>query len=212
VPCGVCARTGRVAGAKLCLICGGSGWRRRLAGEDPFDEYTGEPIADAASSPKHSAPFRLEDDYRKLGQQLEQVQRSIDAREGVYSDAYGWERAREAWERLGSYQSLRAALSALQVEHPQGYSVIRAVHLAGVPARMIGRTKMIEAAAVIWLQAEMPGPIHVPPWLMIEHFRERKLSFVQLVDAGRSASQIARELNLPKKRVKKMLKVSRAAV
>lgn len=182
-----------------------------MKGEDPFDEYTGEPITDAASGRGHTAPFRLEDDYRKLGVQLDRVQRSIDSREGVYSDAYGWERAREAWERLGSYQSLRTALTALQGAHPDGYAVLRSVYMLGTPVKMVGRVHRIEHAAVVWVQDAMPGEIKVPPWLMTDVFKERRTTFAQLVEAGRSASQIALALNISKKRVKKMLKVSRPA-
>jgi hypothetical protein len=208
VPCGVCLRSGYTAGRKLCLVCGGLGWRKRRKGEDPFDEYTGEPVADAASKSAHAPAFRLEDDYRRLGAQLDRVQRTLAAREGRPDASYGWERAREAQERLGSYRELRAALRGLQRVSPNGYSVIRAAWLTDLPVTLVGRTQAIERAAVLWLQAEMPGEVRVPPWLMTDVYRERRTVFEQLVAAGRSASEIARVLDLPKRRVKKMLKTA----
>lgn len=209
VPCPSCARTGYVAGGRLCLNCGGSGWRRRLKGEDPYDEYTGLPISDVASSASHAAPFRLEDDYRKIGVELDRIQSTVDSREGVYADAYGWEKAREAWERLGSYRELRRALGRLQGFSPEGYGVLRSVWLMDVPVTMIGKIQQVEQASIIWVQDDMRGEIKVPPWLMEDVFSQRRSTFEQLVSAGKSASQIARDLGLPKKRVKKMLKTSR---
>ena len=206
VPCGVCLRTGYTAGRRICLACGGFGWRKRRKGDDPFDEYTGEPVAAPGSKSAHAPAFRLEDDYRRLGVQLERVQRTLNAREGAQNDAYGWERARAAQERLGSYRELRKALEGLQRLSPNGYSVVRAAWMVDVPVTLVGRTQAIEQAAVVWLQSQMPGEIRVPPWLMVDGYRERRSLFEQLVAAGRSASEIAKALDLPKKRVKKMLK------
>lgn len=211
VPCSVCLRTGFTAGRRICPLCGGSGWRRRRKGEDPFDEYTGEPVVDGGSSAKHGAPFRLEDDYRRLGEQLDQIEQAQQERQGVYSEMYGWEKAREAQERLGSYRELKRALGALQELSPNIYGVVRARWLFGVPVNLIGRAVAIEQAAIIWVQGEMRGEIRVPPWLLIDLFQQRKSRFEQLVQGGYSASEIASYLDLPKKRVKKMLRDARGA-
>lgn len=187
-------------------MCGGTGWRRRAKGEDPYDEYTGEPIGDEGSRSKHKPPFRLEDDMRRLTAQLERVDLQIAEREGVWTDAYGWERARVLWDRMGSYNELRRALIALQSRWPVGYSVVRAYWLRDVPVQMIGRAHDIERVAVVWLALEMRGQIRVPPWMLDNHHAERKDSFQKLVAEGRSASEISRLLGIQKKRVKKMLK------
>jgi DNA-directed RNA polymerase specialized sigma24 family protein len=81
--------------------------------------------------------------------------------------------------------------------------------MVDIPVQLVGRTQEIERAAVLWLQSEMRGEVRVPPWLLSDVHAQRRTAFNQLVAAGRSASQIAKELGLPKKRVKKMLKIAR---
>jgi len=57
---------------------------------------------------------------------------------------------------------------------------------------------------VLWLQSEIPGEVRVPPWLLAEVHQERRATFAELVQAGRSIAQIARTLNLSQRRVKEM--------
>lgn len=213
VPCGVCARTGRmlVAGnrpqaSRYCPLCGGTGWRRRRKGESPYDEYTGEPVGDDASKPKHKAPFRLEDDYRKLTAQLERVDLAIAEREGVWEDSYGWEKARVLWDRMGSYNELRRSLGALEARWPIGHSVIRSYWLQDVPVRMIGRAHDVERVAVVWLALEMRGEVRVPPWMLEDRKIERKKGIAEYVAEGMTAGQIARAMGLPKKKIQRLLK------
>lgn len=207
VPCGICLRTGHVAGARtLCPGCGGSGWRRRAKGEDAWDEYTGEPVAGDGSSRAHKVPFRLEDDYRKLGEQLDRVNRSIAEREGIFTDAYAWERARVVWDRLGSYRELRVALTALKDAWPTGYSVIRAVWIMDLPVKMIGSAHRVEDEAVSWIAVKMPDEIRVPPWLLEDAKAHRVKTVADYVSEGKTAGEIARVLNVSKKKVQRLMK------
>lgn len=207
VPCGVCVRTGKVAGAReLCPLCGGTGWRRRRKGEDPWDEYTGLPVSDTDSGRAHKTPFTLEDDYRKLGIQLDRVNRSIAEREGVAQDAYAWETARKVWDRMGSYPELRAALRALQLFSPVSYGVVRAVWIMDLPVKVIGRVKLIEYGSIVWIQERMPDPIKVPPWLLEDAKSERQKTVADLMSEGKTAGEIARLLNVSKKKVQRLMK------
>lgn len=210
VPCGVCAKTGRVmysdGTSRLCPLCGGTTWRRRRKGEDAYDEYTGEPVGDSDSAPAHKTPFRLEDDYRKLGVQLEAVDHLL---EPGRSPEYAWETVRRTWDRAGSYPELREALAVLAEHWPAGHAVIQSVWLRHVPVRMIGKAHDVEKVGVTWLAIQMQGEIRVPSWLLEDALHDRKLTFAEMVRAGHSASEIAKRLQMSKKRVKKMLKGAR---
>lgn len=163
----------------------------------------------SSSAPSHKAAFRLEDDYRKLGVQLEAV--SLALGESTSPAEYAWVSVRRTWDRAGSYNELRDALNALQEHWPQGHAVVHAVWLRHVKVRMIGKARDVETVAVTWLAMQMPGMIRVPVWLLTDEMQARRYSFAQMVQAGYSASEIAQRLQMPRKRVKKMLRDLRAS-
>lgn len=100
VPCETCRQRGEVRAAggwKACLVCDGSGWKRRTD-EQPYDAYIGLPIEVALELPT----------------ELPRVVPEV-----VAVETYGWERARARQDQLGSYAELRRQLDWLSIVNPR---------------------------------------------------------------------------------------------
>lgn len=189
VPCLDCKRQGWLRtrhGLQLCLLCDGTGWKRRES-EEPWDEYVNLPTAEAAQLPvMPSAPSPASD------------------------AAYAWERARQAHDAKGSYRELRRALEALAHARPSWHRLVLA-KLVYQETRVF--TEGAETAILLgvgWLAREMRGPVRVPPWVMEQaRAEERRDSIAALRAVGLTNGQIGQRLGMSPKAVKRKLKAAR---
>jgi hypothetical protein len=203
VPCGDCLRRGWVttrSGRELCLICNGSGWKLRTD-EEPWDEYVELPTAEAAELPvMPSAPPAAAIEARLADELAE--------REGRITHlAYGWERARQAADRKGSYGELRRSLGRMRDEHPRWHGLIQATLINGEIRELSDGARTGVELGVLWTALDMRGPVRVPFWVMDRHRAETTLDTVAtLARDGLSASQIAGRTGLTTKAVKRRLR------
>jgi hypothetical protein len=211
VPCDYCRRAGRVRvvrGSRICPVCDGSGWRTRRgprdkpthpAYEEPWDEYTEQPVAGAAQHPPAMSSHLID-------RTLERIERAQALREGDdSSERFGWERERIVYDRKGSYNELRRALRVLHRKWPPGYLQVRRVYLRGLAFEETNDDRLYLQAAEEWLARLMRGPIRVPPWLQEHSTETRQRSVDELAAEGLAAGQIARVLRLPKQKVRRLL-------
>jgi hypothetical protein len=211
VPCGYCRQTGRVRvirGSRICPVCEGFGWRTRRGPrdkpthpdyEDPWDEYTEQPVAEAVQHPPAMSSFLVD-------RILERLEREQAVRDGdASSERYGWERERVAYDRKGSYNELRRALKLLHRKWPTGYLQVRRVYLRGLTFEQSESDWFYLQAAEEWLARTMRGPIRVPAWLREQSAEIRQRSVAELAAEGLTAGQIARILRLPKQKVRRLL-------
>lgn len=204
VPCTYCLRTGRLAD-RYCPVCLGHGWRKRKAGEDAWDEYTGAPIRDDESAKGHAQAFRLADDFRKVSAELARVSATLAQSEGrIPDEPYAWESAKRRYWRHGSYGELAVALSAMADRASGLYGVIRLVYLSGLPADCIQYRAEDEQSGRYWLAEAMRGPIRIPRWIEEPMGQEKRKTVAELVAAGLTPAQVARVLRIPKEKARRM--------
>jgi len=174
----------------LCLVCDGSGWRRRRAGEIEWDRYCEMPVAEAVSFT--SMPVAI-----------------TSATESDREQSYGWERARAAHDRYGSYKELRRALDWLRDREPRRYTLVRVVLIDHESRRLSAPDALSLDLGVVSIALRM-RTVRVPPWLMERRDADRRQqSIAQLAAEGRTAGEIARRLDIPKGTVRKLLHRSR---
>ena len=214
VPCGYCRRTGKVstrAGRRHCPVCTGSGWRRRRGPsnpshpryEEPWDEYTAQPVTEQTSQRVSSMSAR------ELDVQLEILARMAAVRAGVVDhERYGWERERILHDRKGSYSELRRALRSLEQRWPAGHLELRRRYFLGVTVRLSAFEQLLADAGEEWLARTMRGPIRVPPWLAEQSAKRKARSVKELAAEGMTAGEIARELRVPKGTVQRQLRAT----
>jgi hypothetical protein len=199
---------------RICPLCDGLGWRPRRGPsnpshpryEEPYDEYTGEPIKESASPNPEPTPLRM------LDRQLETLARLAALRAGeTSSERYGWERERIVYDRKGSYQELRRALKKLEKVWPAGYAEIRRRYFLGVDVLLGPLERTYLEAAEEWIARDMRGPIRVPPWLADHDSQRRQRSVKELAAEGLTAGEIARVLRMPKRSVQKQLRATLAS-
>jgi hypothetical protein len=217
VPCDYCRRVGRVRvirGYRACPVCEGSGWRTRRGPrdkpthpgyEEPWDEYTEQPVAEAVQHPPAMTSYLVD-------RTLERIEREQSLRDGDdSSERYGWERERIAFDRRGSYNELRRALKLLHRKWPPGYLQVRRTYLRGLAFEQTNDDRLYLQAAEEWLARVMRGPIRVPPWLQERSTERRQRSVSELVAEGLTAGQIAKVLRVPKQKVRRLLRDQVAA-
>lgn len=210
VPCDLCLRSGYVIrrgqGRRLCPLCEGSGWRKRRAGDEEWDEYLERPLR---GSQRAREPFRLADDIRRLSAQIERLEADEDARNGSYGrERYGWEVERRRLERSGSYRELERLLSRLMLAWPSGYWVLHVVYWRGLPLTLSPRHAQLEVDAVGWIEERMPAEIRVPPWLLdggVSQSAKKRRTVHDLAAEGMSPGKIAFIVGLTRKKVKRIL-------
>lgn len=203
VPCDDCKRRGRIRtrqGEVLCLLCDGSGWKRRTV-EDPWDEYVGLPTAEAAQLPVMPSAPPVDAILARLAD--EQAER-----EGRLAGlAYGWERARAAAERRGSYRELRRSLDRMRDERPGWHRLLVAKLVNDEPRAYTARAATVVELGIVWVALDMRGPVKVPHWVMERERADRARDSVELLaHDGLSPAQIATRLGMSRKAVKRRLR------
>ena len=187
VPCETCMRRGEVrvrAGWMLCLVCDGSGWKRR-EDEPAWDAYLEMPLDEAIKLPQsfRTNSGRISDD-----------------------DAFGWERLRRRYDANGSYAQLRRQLRWLQVAQPRRHGLVVAVHVEHEPRVLSSESERQLYLGVLALALKL-GKVRVPRWLMEQGEAERRRhDIVGLAAEGLTPGEIARALGLTKKVVQRRLR------
>lgn len=204
IPCEDCRRRGWLKtrhGMQLCLICDGSGWKLRGRRDEPWDEYVSLPTAEAAQLPVMPSAPPVEAILARLAD--EQAER-----EGRLAGlAYGWERARAAHDRRGSYRELRRSLERLADARPGWHRLVLAKLVYHEPRVFTPTAETAIELGVGWLALEMRGPIRVPPWVMERDRAERNRDTIEaLAQGGLSPSQIAKHMGMSRKAVKRRLR------
>lgn len=215
VPCDHCRRTGKVtydvkvAGKPVilpCAACDGTGWRRRRAGDEAWDEYVEEKLPQHAEDPLPVAVKALRNwTTQELEAGIARGRQMELQRAGIhYSEKFAWEARREQQEREGSYRELRRLLGQLRRECPELAAAL-SLSLAGLPYERTAALQSLQAKALTWLAERMPKRIRVP-FEDLERSRERKRTAVELWDAGaRSLTAIAKASGQARAKVKKAL-------
>lgn len=198
VPCQTCRRTGWVKQRRryvLCLLCDGRGWKRRTAGDIPWDAYLEMPLAEAADLPREATPVSL----RRVDEEVAEA-------EGRYERlSYAWERLQAAYERHGSYAEIRRQLVWLEQVEPRRHKLVRAVLVDHEPRRLEARLERELDLGVLQIALRMKS-VRVPPWLIERSAAaERRATIADLAAQGLRAGEIARVLGLPKKVVRRRL-------
>jgi len=170
-------------------MCDGMGWRPRSRHDEPWDAYLELPVAEA---------LELRPTDQGGASRVTEKERS---------EAYGWERMRLAMRKAGSYDQLERALERMRVVFPSGYRAVSRRYLWGLDVEV---DRGLEVRALIWLSHNMTS-VRVPAWLSSSSSSSRngasaRDEVLRLREVGMGAGKIARRLNMPKNRVKKILR------
>ena len=191
-----------------CLVCDGSGWRKRRRGEEPYDVMTGYSRSELAVAAEAPASTRIA---------------SHPARDEGDSSL---ERARKARDRSGSYQEFERAMEKLRsYESPVGYHLVWHTLVCGEPVILGPGAQHLLDEAVVWLAREMRHH-RVPGWAIdsldqrearkrslhwgrtVGHERQRGVrnaAIRQAVEEGQKISAVAREFGLARETVSRIL-------
>lgn len=170
------------SGWALCLLCDGTGWKRRRADEEAWDAYLELPVAVAVELPIELAPAAAAAD---------------DA-------GFGWERARDAYDRHGSYKELRLQLRRLATASPRRHRLVQVVLVEHGDVKLDERARAELELGVVEIALGMRS-LRVPRWLMDEQ-PSMADDVAALAAAGMGAGEIARRLGMTKKAVRRKLK------
>lgn len=196
-----------IIGTVLCNVCQGTGWRRRRAGDEKWDEYVEEPLTEAMQPTGVLGFYDRAQNIRRLTHELEKLEADAAAREGrLDQERFGWERQRQAMERAGSYRELRRVLRQLDSWWPEGFQLLRRRYWLGVPVIFDARQRGVIEMAEAWLAHTMRGSIRVPPWILEQRAQARVETVASLAAEGMTAGVIARRLRMPKEKVRRLLK------
>lgn len=185
VPCGVCHGRGRVVKRKqlvLCIACDGTGQRRRRTGDPAYDMNLEPGQRRLAEGRAHAMS------PREAEEEISRLEADANARRGI-ERGYGWERARTARDRNGSYPELDAALAALAARRPE--------------------LQPSSDEGLALLASLMGERIRVPVSHERELAEERRRVAVDLHRRGWSAGEIGRALGLGRLKVGRLLKPAR---
>ena len=190
VPCETCRSRGEVrirGGWTLCLGCDGEGWRRREAGERPWDRYLELPLDEAVSLPV-TRP--------KAGR----------AQTSPEPEMFVWERVKATYDRHGSYRQMRGALDWLSLQHPRRYRLVRTVLVDHEP-RALDEPARVDLDLGVLMIALRVRTVRVPPWLVERTAAdERRDAILELAAIGLTAGEIARRTGIPRGTVRKRLR------
>ena len=187
VPCETCRRRGEVrvrGGWGLCLVCDGSGWKRRGASEAPWDAYIGLPLEEASQLPRSlPSPY-------------------VASREPEWPP---WAALAGRYDRHGSYRELRRHLDWLSLAHPSRYLLVRRVLVDHEP-RTLQKASGRELRIGVVLIARRMRTVRVPAWLIERGNAEQNRTVEALAASGMKPGAIARELGLSTEAVKRKLR------
>lgn len=186
LPCETCRTTGRRrvrGGFVVCLVCGGTGEKRRERHDVPWDAYMELPVADANDLPREPEPARVPPPEEA---------------------GFGWERALAAHERYGSYKELRRQLDWLREAHPRRYQLVRAVLIEHQERDLSARSALELDLAVVSIALRM-RTVRIPRWLR-EPVQQTQATVATLAALGLRAGEIARILGITKKAARRQLK------
>ena len=216
VPCGCTPR--QLPALTSCLLCGGTKWRLPVAGFAPdrerFDEYVYDPKENAKpltiDTVDYDAPLRVQMralheevrtgktrfmSERELDASLDRLAADERSRAGdIDHEAFGWERAREAQDRNGSYAELRRALAELEnFSEPLFRATLKAPRY---PVSDHAELPPATALGVRVVARGIKGEVRVPSWLdgPLRQFREG--SVADLYALGVKPNQIAKRLGI----------------
>jgi hypothetical protein len=186
VPCETCRSTGRIrarGGFSVCLLCDGTGSKRRERDDAPWDAYMRLPLDEAAEIPREPEPARLPPPE---------------------DGGYAWERAQAAHERNGSYRELRRHLDWLRQAHPRWHQLVKAV-LVEHDGRELGPRAALELELGVVAVALRMRSVRVPRWLR-QPAEPPTQTVAALAARGMKAGEIARAMGMTKKAVRRQLK------
>jgi hypothetical protein len=229
VACG-CGRIAYVDGKPewrpntFCLLCTGSGWRRRIAKLDGDEEHAthdergalhdpytyGYDRTDKAGAKEGATPLRSMD-RGELEHELARLRANVQARAGVIrNEAFGWERAHDARDRQGSYAALDRCLQALRDADEAAYLLIVRAYCEqryGAKPLLTSRARERVAYGLAFIEARMPDRIRVPQHLADKANGEARESAVVMVfKRTNSLGATAHECGLRKARVRVLLR------
>jgi hypothetical protein len=195
VPCGRCGGRGRVTGkgnpcatctprtspnrnpaygtshgCVVCLICEGTGWRKRRAGDPEWDEYAGVELAPEPTDllGQVRQALALEQERPELRDvALRRADRVLGEMNGVTHEL-GWV---DAWKRKakqGSYAELAAALEVLRDREPNRYGAIWHYVVLNEPIELSAVVQGFLNESMVVLASMMPDRIRVPKQLTDE--------------------------------------------
>jgi hypothetical protein len=175
----------------LCLVCGGTGEKRREHGDPAWDAYMRLPLDEAVQLPQ------------ELG-------RRPRAAEPLEDESYAWERQRRAQDRQGSYVELRRHLEWLRLTVPSRHHLVQVILVEQQPREVTPWALLEVELGVVSLALRM-RVVRVPRWL--REPQKRVETVATLAALGLQAGEIARKLGMTKKAVRRQLKAldSRAA-
>jgi len=188
VPCESCKTTGwarKRGGYMLCLVCDGQGWKRRERDEPAWDAYVQLPIEAAVALPQAAPGPRVDPDMSE--------------------HTFPWERAREAYDRSGSYAELRRWLGWLSGESPPRYRLVNGVLVEQnlEPAGAHAERELDLGVVMIALKMRT---VRVPRWVAERaHADERRAGIAELAAAGMAAGEIAKRVGMSKRAVRRKL-------
>jgi DNA-binding CsgD family transcriptional regulator len=188
VPCETCRATGWLrmrSGHTLCLVCDGTGAKRREHGDIEWDSYTGLPVAQAAALPT--------------------MPNGRPTPEEIVDESYAWERAHASYERHGSYKEVRLRLDQLGQERPPRGRLVRLVLVDKEPVSLSPWHDVEITLGVTWIALRMRS-VRVPAWLM-ERSRaaERRETVTALYSDGYSVGEIARRTGVSRKAIRRKI-------
>lgn len=182
---------GRAPRMRMCQACDGQRWRRRAKGEREYDEYLEAPLDEARVGV--AGVVSVEEEVRRLTGSIERIQAVLDSKAGyVDHERFGWEKARAVMYRQGSYGELDRAVTVLASRFPEYKRMLALRH----------------ELALALTAREMRGHVRVPAWLMYERSVSQAPTVARLKAEGRSSSEVARILRIPKRKAKLLLKAA----
>jgi hypothetical protein len=189
IPCETCRATGWVkarSGLVLCLVCDGVGWKRREPGEAEWDAYLGLPLQEAASLPVVTTARRQVEEERE--------------------ESFAWERARQSYERNGSYKEIRLRLDQLHNVHPPRHRLVTVVLVDKEPVALSPHHDTEVTLGVTWIALRM-RTVRVPAWIM-ERSRaaEKRETVTALYSDGYSVGEIARRTGMNRKVIRRKIR------
>lgn len=204
-PCENCRGMGRLknkAGRLFrCLVCGGSGWRKRKKGEPVYDGYTRQKISTYDSPGKFSTMSN-----KSLDSEIQRLAIFESLRSGESLGEISQFRNVEKRNASGSYKELEIALAWLADYHPNLSRLLVLIYDTPLlSSKKLNPTqKIMESIAVALLAKKMRGRIYLPKWEYRKIREEKRSGIRALLKKRIPPNQIARELGVSKRYIERV--------